>query len=206
MKRGKIWTHIQSSINTIYQTIGYPLGSSVDTYNKLPNFVQTTLTDSIKLTEDVFRSSLKSSSVVDNTLPIVDKDPQRRYEEEPDGKLVLRPNAAYMAKDVFFYLSVKDVAQDVFEKVKETLGDEDFRIYKDLKEYSPFNSEKNTSSSANSEVEKKFTDGDLEEVIILDLLGDEFDSVERRESKLMVSNDDKDKEYLLHTNAGQLGS
>lgn len=192
--------------NTLYETIGYPLGSSVDTYNKLPNFAQTTLTDSIKLTEDIFRGSLKSSSEVDNTLPIVDKLPQLRYEEEPVGKLVLRPNAAYMAKDVFFYLSVKDVSQDVFEKIKETLGDEDYRIYKDKKQYSPFDSEKNTSTSTNSKIKKKFTDGDLEEVIILDLLGDEFDSVERRTSKLIVSSDVKDKEYLLHTNEGQLGS
>ena len=192
--------------NTIYETIGYPLGSSVDTYNRLPGFMQTTLSNSIKFTEDVFRLGLKSSSEVDNTLPISDKNNQLRYEEEPEGKFVLRSNGAYMMKDVFYYLSVKDSSQEVFEKVKLLLGEEEYRIYKDKKQFSPFDSEKNTSTSTNSKVEKKFTDGDLEQVINLDLLGDEFDSVEQRTSKLIVITDSKDKEYLLHTNEGQLGN
>jgi len=192
--------------NTIYETIGYPLGTSVDVYNKLPPFMQTTLTDSTKIAEDVFRGSLKSSSENDNTLPIVDKDNQSRYSEEGEGKFVLKPNGSYMVKDTYYHLAIKNVSKDVFEKVETKIGDEEFRIYKDKKEYSPFDSDKNESTSTNSKIEKKFTDGDLEEIITLDLVGDVFDSVDRRSSKLIIKSNDKDREYLLHTNAGQLGA
>lgn len=192
--------------NTIYEDGSYVLGCAVDTYNKLPPFIQTSITTATKQTEDVFRSGLKSSSETDNTLPIVDKDNQTRYSEEKLGKWVIKANANYMVKDSYFYLAVNDVSEDIFKKVEDYLGEEDFRMYGDKKKYNPFDSEKNTSNSTNSQIKKIFKDGDTEREVILDLMGDEFDSDESRTSKLKISGIEKDKEYLLHTNEGQLGN
>lgn len=189
---------------TIHTDGDYSLGCSVDTFNKLPEFMQETLITSIKQTEDVFRSSLKSSSEVDNTLPIADKNNQLRYDEEKLGKFVLRSNGSYMVKDSYFYLAVNDKSEDIFNSVEQYLGDENFRIWGDMKKYNAFDSEKNTSVSTNSKIIKTFTEGNKEREITLDLMGDEFDSSESRSSILTIENVEKNEEFKLHTNEGQL--
>lgn len=191
--------------NTIYQNDDYPLGCSVDSYNKLPGFIQTSIQNAAKVTEDMFRSNLISSSTYDNTLPLVDKANQLRYDEEQLGEWVLRSNGSYMVKDSFFLVSVKDVSQDIFNSVKDYLGDENFRIYRDNKQYTPFDSDKNTSTSEATKIEKEFTVGDESRVITLDLMGDEFDSIEKRSSSLTIHSLEKDEKFLLNTNEGQLG-
>ena len=192
--------------NTIFTDGDYSLGCSVDVYNRLPGFMQSTLTTSIKQTEDVFRASLKSSSIVDNTLPIADKNNQLRYDEEYLGKFVLRSNGSYMVKDSYFYLAVSDKSEEIFKKVEDYLGAEDFRVWGDKKKYTAFDSDKNTSTSTNTKVNKNFYDGDDVQEIALDLMGDVFDSEENRSTKLKIVGVEKDKEYLLHTNEGQLGN
>jgi hypothetical protein len=183
----------------------YQLGCSVDTYNKLPDFVQKTLEDSIKITEDVFRGNLRSSTVTDNTLPIVDKDPQLRYILERGGGWVKVSNGSYMVKDIERYYITQNISSDIFEKVKKYLKDENFRIYKDKKSYKPFSND-NESKAIVHEVEREFIDGENKEIIILDIMGDEFDSEEKRKTVLKIKTQDKDKEYILNTNEGQLGS
>ncbi len=192
--------------NTIYENQDYPLGCSVDSYNRLPGFIQTSLQSAVKVTEDLFRGSLKSSSEIDNTLPLVDKSNQQRYNDESLGKWVLKPNGNYMVKDSFFLISVKDVSQNIFDSLKGYLGDENFRIYKDKKQYTAFDSDKNTSTAGVTEVEKEFTVGSDKLTITLDLMGDEFDSEEKRKSSLKISSPERDEEFLLNTNEGQLGN
>lgn len=192
--------------NTIFENVEYQLGCSVDSYNKLPGFMQLTVQDSVKITEDVFRSSLKSTSEHDNTLPIIDKNNQKRYEEEKDGKWVLRANGSYMVKDASFYHTVNDISEDVFNEVETLLGEENFRLYQDKKQYTPFDSEKNESTATNNKIEKEFVNGEDSEILNLDIMGDEFDSEEKRSSKLIIPSDTKDKEYLLNSNEGQLGA
>ena len=190
--------------NTIHEDGSYILGCAVDTYNRLPPFIQDTITNSIKQTENVFRSSLKSSSETDNTLPIIDKANQTRYEEEKLGKWVIKANGNNMVKDSYFYLAVNDVSEDIFKKVEEYLGEEDFRMYGDKKKYNAFDSEKNDSKSTNAQIKKIFKDGDEEREVVLDLMGDEFDSDEARESKIKIVGVMKDEEFKIHTNVGQL--
>jgi len=198
--------NLTSQNNTIFVDGSYPLGCSADSYNKLPSFMRKNLGNAIKNTEDVFRGSLKSSSAIDNTLPIADKNNQLRYDEEGKGLFVKRSNGSYMVKDSFFYISVDESSKTVFEKVEELLGGENFRIYKDNKIYTPFESKENTSTSIVNKIEKNFYDGDNKLLITLDLMGDEFDSVANRTAKLKIIGPDKDKEYLLNTNYGQLGN
>jgi len=191
---------------TAFLTDDHQLGTAVDTYNKLPGFIQETLKSAIEQTENVFRSSLNSSMVIDNTLPIVDKSNQMRHDEEPSGKWVFRSNGNFLVKDSQYYTIIDEISTTIFDKIKQFLGEENFRIYKDKKEYSPFDSEKNQSEATNNKINKNITVGDTQQEVTLDLMGDEFDSVDRRNSVLKIENEDKDKEYKLYTVKGQLGS
>ena len=191
---------------TIHADGDYSLGCSVDMFNRLPGFMQDTLITSIKQTENVFRDSLKSSYEIDNTLPIADKNNQLRYNEEKLGKFVLRSNGSYMVKDSYFYLAVSDKSEDIFKKVEDHLGEEDFRIWKDKKLYNAFDSEKNISISTNSKIKKNYYDGDITKELTLDLMGDEFDSEEVRSSILEIEGVEKNVKFKLHTNEGQLGN
>lgn len=202
----------RSSANiTVFESVGYQLGCVTDTFNRLPAFMQTSLIDSIKVTEDLFRSNMKSSTEVDNTLPMVDKRNQQRYNEESKGLWVTRPHGTMMVKDSYFYLVIDFISEDLFDKVKEHLKDKDgkdetYRLYKDKKQYTAFDSDKNESEASVLKIEKEFTDGDNKETIDLDLMGDEFDSFTRRETVLKISNPIKDEEFKLNTNQGQLGN
>lgn len=204
---GNIGNKNQATQNvTIFSTDVYPLGCATDTYNKMPGFMQTLLTGSIKQVEDVFRTSLKSCSEVDNTKPIIDKANQTRHDEEPEGKWVLKSNANYLVKDSFYYKVISDINEKIFESVKESLGEENYRVYKDFKQYSPFDSDKNESKATNNKINKKIKEGDKTYEATLDLMGDEFDSEEKRKSVLTIQTAGKDKQYKLNTVEGQLGN
>lgn len=187
---------------TLFEDDIYPLETNVDVYNKTPLFVQNLIVNSTKTVEKFFRESVKSSTVHDNTLPLIDKAPQQRYILEPTGEWVLKSNASYMVKDSFYRIQMEDVRQKIFDKVKEIIQEENFRIFEHRKQYSPFDSEKNQSTSRIYEIEKKVKDGDKEKELELDIMGDVFDD---RETKLKVETPDKNKEYLLNTVKGQMG-
>jgi hypothetical protein len=193
---------------TIFSTDAYPLGCVTDTFNRLPKFMQTTITDSVKQVENVFRSSLKSSSEVDNTLPIIDKSNQLRQNEEPTGRWVLYANANHMVKDSYYNEIIEEISESIFKKIKLELGDEDYRMYKDKKQYTPFSSEQNEMTATNNKIKKNIITGDNESEVTLDLMGDVFDSESSRESvlKIFSIDSDKDVEYKLHTVTGQLGN
>jgi len=175
-------------------------------YNKLPKFLQNQITKSCSKTEDIFRSGMKSSIFMDNTLQLMDKNPQLRYDSEPSGEWQAKSHGSYCVKDVQFGNILKDINKPVFEKVKEYLGEEDFKIFKDKKEYNPFDKDLNDSTSKNYDIEKKLTEGDdIEQIVNIDILGDISDSFSRRESVLKVDNGDKNVEYVLNSNQGQLG-
>lgn len=204
---GSLGNKNRSSANiTLYSDDAYPLGCAVDSYNKLPSFMQRSLGVAVKQTEDVFRTSLKSSMVFDDTLPIAEKGNQTRYDEESKGLWVLRSNGSYMVKDSYYYGIIAKTSSNIFASINNYLGDESYRMYKDKKTYTPFDSDQNESKSSNVEIKKKITEDGVVKEFSLDLMGDVFDSEEQRQSKLIVSNDSKDKEYLLNTTMGALGT
>ena len=195
-----------TSNNTLFSDSPYQLGCAVDTYNKLPLFMQKNLDSAVAATESIFRDSILSSTVIDNTLPIIDKKPQSRYSEEPTGGWVGRANGSYMVKDSQYYWSIDKISDKIFEKIKTQLGDENFRIYKDKKQYNAFDSEKNTSTATINKILRKIEEGDNKLEVETDLFGEVYDSEDGRSSVLKISSDEKDVEYKLHTNKGQLGS
>jgi hypothetical protein len=193
-----------SQNTTSLEGYDYPLGVNVDTYNKLPPFIQNNIKIGNEINEKLFRSSVKHSTVFDNTLPIVDKAPQQRYSEEPTGEWAKKAHGTCLVKDSIFYTVLEKINSDVFDKLEEFLGEEDFRIWVDHKNYNPF-SDINDSTSSNFKILKKFKEGDKKIELPLDLMGEVFDSVKKREATLKIVNPDKDKEYQLGTVKGQLG-
>lgn len=191
--------------NTLYTDSPYQVGCSVDVYNRLPAFMQVGLQNAVSETENIFRSSLYSSMIIDNTLPLVDKSPQTRYDEESKGLWTHKSNGVYMVKDSNYYWFIDQISEQIFEIVKQELGDENFRVYKDKKQYNAF-SDKNESTAIVNEIKKNVIDGDVTQEESLDLLGDVFDSEERRAKVLKVTSGSKDIEYALNTVKGQLGS
>ena len=186
---------------TLYNDLPVSLGCSVDMYNKLPKFLQENLSENVKSSEDLFRSNLYAFIIIDNTLPLVDKKIQDRYDKEPIGEWVNESIGNYMVKDSKFAMTLKDINEPLFNGILEYLGEDESRIFEDLKKYNPFDPEDNTSISSNFKVEKEVD----EEVVIQDILGNVFDGVDQRNEALKVPTPEKDKEYKFHTNQGQLG-
>lgn len=202
---GALGNILRSSQNTtVLVGTTNPTGCAVDVYNKLPLFMQDVLTQSVAQTENVFKSSLRSSTEVDNTKPIVDKRNQQRYNEEPTGEWVTRPNGNYLVKDSYYYKVLDNISSDIFQLVKEYLGEENFRLYVDKKSYNPFDDE-NSSISSNWELDKTLTEGLISSKIKMDITGNTIDSIERRETKIEIANVSDIVEYDLSTNEGQLG-
>lgn len=191
--------------STVLPGYEYSLGTSVEIFNKIPGFIQDSLSNSMEQTESLFRNNLFSSTIIDNTLPIIDKAPQDRYDEEPTGEWVLKSNGSYLVKDSYFKLALESLNQTLFEEIKNYLEDENYRIYIDKKSYNPFGDD-NDSISSNLEIKRNEMEGDNEQEISLDLMGKVQDSFEKRRNVLKIENIEKDEEYALNTNEGQLGN
>lgn len=192
----------RSSANTtLYNGSAVGLGCATDTYNKLPDFIQETLRESKQATENVFRASMKSSTVIDNTLPIVNKNNQERYNLEKKGEWVTRANGTYLVKDSYFYNKLVNISNLLFSQINEYLGEEDYRIYSDKKQYNPFGND-NESVTKKLVLEQE-TENDSVEV---DILGDVYDSDGKRKASIPVDNGEKVENFLLNTNEGQLGN
>lgn len=131
------------------------LGVPVDIYNKSPLFIQNMMTSANKLVEDMFRSSLNASIISDNTLPIVDKANQQRYAMEKTGEWQQKAHGNYNVKDSFYRVKMGDIRSMIFDIVKSVIGEEHFRIFRDKKDYNPFDSEKNNAVSTNYIFEKE---------------------------------------------------
>jgi hypothetical protein len=211
-KKSPIMMGLNGNIETttantaIIQNTKAPTGVKNDVYNKLPLFLQKQIADCVSKSEEIFRSGMVSTVFMDNTLTIIDKNPQLRYDTEPSGEWQKKAHGSYCVRDVDFRNVATEVNPKIFEKVKEYLEEEDFRLYVDKKTYNPFDPEKNTSTSANYQFKRILNEGDeVEEEVDVDILGSINDTFDRRESVLKVDNGDKNVEYKLNTNQGQLG-
>ena len=188
---------------TFYQDDVYPLDIPVDIFNKSPLFIQNMIISANKEVEQMFRSSLNSSVIIDNTLPISDKAQQQRYSLEKTGEWQQKSHGTINVKDSYYRVKMSDVRSQIFDKVKELIGDEHYRIFRDKKIFSPFDSEKNNSTSSNYVFEKELIEDDKSVIFEEDIFGDVFDN---RESVLKIQKPDKNEEYQLHTVDGQLGN
>jgi hypothetical protein len=156
-----------------------------------------------KEVEKMFRSSLNASVVNDNTLPIVDKAPQQRYSLEKTGEWQQKSHGTINVKDSYYRVKMSDIRSQIFDKVKEVIGEEHFRIFRDKKDFNPFDSEKNNATSSNYVFEKEMKEKSNVEIFEEDIFGDVFDN---RDTVLKIQKPDKNEEYKLNTVDGQLGN
>lgn len=171
---------------------------------KLPKFMEETYTSSIKITEDVFRSGVASSSSIDNTLPIQDKKNQERYSTEPSGEWTTVPNGNLMVKDRYFYYQIVSIKDAIKGKVDAYLQERK-KILEHIKEYNPFDKGKNESLAATPKKNKITEKVDGEEME-LDLMGDIMINKKQLTEKIKVSTKTSNKLINPNTNKGQLDS
>jgi hypothetical protein len=193
-----------TNISLIKDTI-VPRGVRIDTFNKLPPATRSVIERGMQFSENVFRDAMSSVIFVDNTLAGVDKKPAKRYSTENSGEFQYTPHGSLCVKDSDFRNVLTITNEKIFQIIEDTLGDENFRLFRDEKEFNLFDSETNTSTSTNFVLEREVTNSKGSAIVEVDLLGNEFDSFKRRESVLKIENPDKTVEYKLHTNQGQLG-
>jgi len=206
---------------SVFPELDIPLAFPVDITNKLPKFVREISKKAIQNVEEMFGSSLYSSTIIDNTLPLVDKKPQERYNKEPKGDLVKESHGNYLVKDVYYFENMRPIRSQIFEKVEQDLGEDDFKIYKFNKQYNPFDSEKNDAETNKEIFEKEVAEvlydfkenefmtynGNVKEVISIkkvenDMFGNEYESDKKRARLYKIPNIDDDREYLLNSNIG----
>jgi hypothetical protein len=193
---------VTNSNVTIVPNTSPPLGQTVDVYNKLPIFLKDLSVEASTVSENVFRVGMIPTSCIDNTLPLIDKKTQQRVNTEDSGSWQSQAHGTNCVRDRYFYNVLKEINSDIFfKKVKNYLQDENFRIFYDKKSYNSFDASKNTSTASNSTVVLS-SNGELIET---DLMGDVYDSFDRRKSTLKLQTESKNVEYELSTNIGQLG-
>lgn len=119
------------------------------------------------------------------------------------------PHGSYMVADTTSYEHTKQAAPQILEKLKEYLGEEDYRMYEFKKSINPFAKSNNTSTKIDilkrktpyiEKDEKKYA------IIETDIAGRVFESDKVREFDIKISTPSKDKKLKLHTVEGQLGS
>lgn len=185
----------------------FPLGTFPTIYSKIPSFMRSSLQKSSKTTEELFRSNMRASWGMDNTLPLVDKNPGARTSGEPSGGYDRGPIGNFCIKDVTDFYDVKVgfgqlMPANVKKALKENTDYQKLYLYKKYLN----NFDNNNSTSENHKIEKMVIEGEKAEVVVQDLFGEEFDTDEKRAAKLKLETEESSKEYVLNTNEGQLGN
>jgi hypothetical protein len=189
------------SSTSLYIDDQYPVEVPSDLLNKTPLSIQNMIKVSTETVEVMFRSSLFTSIAYDNTLPIVDKKNQTRYSEERNGAWLQKAHGNFNVKDAFYRTKMEPVRSEIADIVRGDLGDEQFRIYEDKKQFSPFNPYSNSDYSANFVMDKKLTTGDKTQTIKEDIFGNVIDD---RNTQITINKNSTNKEFLPNTVSGQL--
>lgn len=198
---------------------GKQLGANVDIFYKAPVDVILKVHNSlVSSTTNVFNSNFQSSVVMDNTKPYINKNGRDRVKAESENGLNTTAHGNYMVKDVEFQKIVESVSADIFDKVKELLGEQDYRLFVFKKALNLFDKEENLARSYNASIKRKvdfmsqsFKEDGTEVISVTetdidtDLQGNNFDGFKRREVELKIFGA-KERKFKLYTVKGQLGS
>ena len=201
---------------------GVQLGTAVDVFNKMPAWMSDMHNEIVQTSSAVFNSAIQSGVNIDNTLPYIDKSPAARMSGEFGDGYNTKPHGCYQVKDVEFQRVVESISGDIFKKVEDHLGPEDWRMFKFKKGLNLFDETKNVAKTFNAEVKRKmqfmtqkFDEEGVESiglsdaVIKTDLQGNVFESPERKGFELKIKDgggsNKEEKTFKLYTVKGQLG-
>lgn len=190
-------------VNTkIIPNTPYPLGAPLPLTYKLPPDTLKMLGTAVKSTEEIFRSSMLSSTKHDNTLPLIDKQPQRRYNGEES--LPYLPHANFVVKDSAHYIKViVPISDPIFTNVMNLITKKDFTtIYDPKKKHNPF---VGCYPTINPKLQQAISANGITRTVKVDMGGNEFEKIGNN-FKLVIRGEEKEKRYILDSNSGQLGN
>ena len=202
----------------LFKDGGIAFNNALVASNKSTPFINSLIAKATESTSEVVNETSLHLTDIDNTLPFIDKKQEERKEEEQVDGFNKKPHGCYGVADVEFFKVVEEISEDIFDKVKEFLGEEDFEVYKFYRLINYFDSSKNKAAAKRAAVKRKlaymsrsYTEEGIEEIEIkdtelkTDLVGNQFESDKRREFTFKIEGDD-DKIFTVNTVEGQLGS
>jgi hypothetical protein len=118
-------------------------------------------------------------------------------------------HGSYFVKDTDSWDITKAAAPEIYKKLEEYLGEEDYRIFLFKRTYNPLDPDENVAITTNQVVEYKIPyqvkDTTVFAIISGDLCGNTFETDEVRKHSITIPTPEKDIDVLLHTLSGQLG-
>ena len=194
--------NLNNSSFPIFRIVSYKDGLGSRTNNKAPSFMNELKSKITANTDTIFASNVTSAVVRDNTLPFIDKENTLRIEQEPlFGRSKLNPaHGNHMVKDIEKKELFKLAIDPIIEEIKEFLGEKGYNIHVFNWFINYFNPDLNLAISIGNEEKRSFNymgqrfegEGqDQQEIqtfdktdVQVDMFGQPFDSVKRREFKL----------------------
>ncbi len=201
----------------IWSTDIVAFNNTVNSNNKSAKFINDLITNATKQTAITTKVASEYLYDTDNTKPFIDKRQSERVNLEGEDGFNTEPHGCYCVKDVEFRKVAEDITEDIFDKVEEYLGESDFAVFT-FKKLSNYFGDDNKAKSFNAKIKRKlqfmersYNEEGVEEIEIkdtnieTDLIGNQFDSPDRRGFTFKITGD-KDKIFNPNTIEGQLGS
>ena len=201
----------------IWSTELVAFNNTVTINNKSTEFINNLISKASKQTAITTRITSEYLYNTDNTKPFIDKRQSERVSLEGEDGFNSEAHGCYCVKDVEFRKVAEEITEDIFDKVEEYLGESDFAVFT-FKKLSNYFGEDNTAKSFNAKIKRKlqfmqrsYDEEGVEEIEIkdtnieTDLIGNQFDSPDRRGFTFKITGD-KDKIFNPNTIEGQLGS
>lgn len=176
------------------------------TASKMPSFMLKNIQEANIITNSMFALGYISTLEFDTN----GKD---RLEKEQKGNYNKTAHGSYIVSDTERPVQYSEISTKIQDKVKEFVGEEDYRMYTAKRGYNLFLT---ANVTINNKVERKLeylqTNPETGEqevksvVIVTDLTGNTFESDKARAGGITITYPEKDVTLKLHTVQGQLGS
>jgi len=201
----------------IWSTETVAFNNTTNSNNKSTEFITNLISTATKQTAMTTRIASEYLYNTDNTKPFIDKKQSERVQKEGEDGFDTEAHGCYCVKDVELRKVIEEITEDIFKKVEDYLGEEDFSVFT-FKKVSNYFGDDNKAKSFNAKVKRKlqfmersYNEEGVEEIEIkdtnidTDLVGNQFDSPDRREFTFKITGD-TDKVFNPNTIEGQLGS
>jgi hypothetical protein len=173
---------------------------------KMPAYMISNAQQAVQLTNSIFALSYVPTLSFDSNGPA-------RLQQESAGNYNKTPHGDYVVSDTETLDTFSSLNSEIQNKIKESVGDQDYRMYLAKRSYNLFISS-NTTTNIKVERKLEYTEinpetgkQEVKSVIInTDLTGNTFDGDKPREGGITINYPDKNIELKLHTVEGQLGS
>lgn len=208
-------SNIQIPILEALKITNETLNDNVVTINKTPTYVRANINGLAQVCNSMFGLSFQGSITLEPQLYAPGSSADRRLELEPQHVYNQMPHGDYVVSDGDSWLLTRRTSSKVFQKVRDVLGEDDYRMYVFKKTYNPFAASDNTSTTGKTivarELHYEIKNPDTGTTLLTslsvgtDLYGNVFDSDQVRKFAIKIITPIKDITLNLHTVHGQLG-